>query len=555
MLYLIPGIILIVVIIFSLQQSFNSKKKELLEKISKGWGLPKEEYFHFPGIGRYAALDTESSFHEVPKQTLYDIDFFGLFAFVDRTTSKVGQQFLFKKLIHLSKPGETFSQEERVALFHTNKSLRESIQQELFRLGSSDAYSITSLMEDKLIQRPVWIRFLFVSILSIVIILLLSVYYPILLLCLMIPASVNMFIHYWNKNNTFQFSRSFPQLSLLVDVSSTILKLDTRFEDKSVAEDISLLRPFQRQMRLLGMVNEGGIRDDLGQIGSYFMELLKAFFLVEVYTLFHLTRELETKKTAVVNLFNYVGNIDLAISVASLRSGNLNTCRPQFIPSIKELRLKNIYHPLVRNCVKNDLTINGKSILITGSNMSGKSTFLRTIILNSILAQAINTCFADEFISPPLKQYSSILIDDNLFAGTSYYLEEVHVMGSLIKEVDSGNQNLFILDEVFKGTNTVERIASGKAILSYLNRKNNIAIVSTHDIELSDMLEKEFDLYHFTDSIENDKLHFDYKMKAGQLKTRNAIKLLEMSNYPKEITEEANRLSKSLTDSIKASKG
>ncbi len=554
MIYLIPGIILIVAIIFSLQQSFNSKKKELLEKISKGWGMPKEEYFHFPGIGRYAALDTESPFHEVPKQTLYDIDFFGLFAFVDRTTSKVGQQLLFKKLIHLSKPGETFSQEERVDLFHTNKTLRESVQQELFRLGSSDAYSIVNLMEEKLIERPVWIRFLFISLLSIVIILLLSIYYPILLLFLMIPASVNMFIHYWNKNNTFQFTRSFPQLSLLVDVSSKILKLDTRFDNKSVAEDISLLRPFQRQMRLLGMVNEGGIRDDLGQIGSYFMELLKAFFLIEVYTLFHLTRELETKKTAVVSLFNYVGNIDLAISVASLRSGNLRTCRPQFSQPVKEMRLKNIYHPLVGNCVKNDLTINGKSILITGSNMSGKSTFLRTIILNSILAQTINTCFADEFISPPLKQYSSILIDDNLFAGTSYYLEEVHVMGSLIKEVDSGNQNLFILDEVFKGTNTVERIASGKAILSYLNRKNNIAIVSTHDIELSDMLEKEFDLYHFTDSIENDKLHFDYKIKAGQLKTRNAIKLLEMSNYPKEITEEANRLSKSLTDSIKARK-
>ncbi|MBA4053390.1 MAG: DNA mismatch repair protein MutS, partial [Marivirga sp.] len=135
-----------------------------------------------------------------------------------------------------------------------------------------------------------------------------------------------------------------------------------------------------------------------------------------------------------------------------------------------------------------------------------------------------------------------------------YYFEEVKIMATLIKEVNAADQNLFILDEVFKGTNTTERIASAKAILSYLNRNNNIVIVSTHDIELSGMLNKEFDLYHFTDSIENDKLHFDFKIKAGPLKTRNAIKLLEMSDYPADIIEEATRLSKSLTESIKPHK-
>jgi DNA mismatch repair ATPase MutS len=145
-----------------------------------------------------------------------------------------------------------------------------------------------------------------------------------------------------------------------------------------------------------------------------------------------------------------------------------------------------------------------------------------------------------------LKQYSSIRIDDNLFQGKSYYFEEVSIMATLIAEVERPFQNLFILDEVFKGTNTIERIASSKAILSYLNRKNNIVIVATHDIELSEMLKSEYELYHFTETIENDILDFDHKIKSGQLKTRNAIKLLELSDYPLDIINEAKQISETL---------
>jgi len=174
--------------------------------------------------------------------------------------------------------------------------------------------------------------------------------------------------------------------------------------------------------------------------------------------------------------------------------------------------------------------------------MSGKSTFLRTLTINSILAQTIYTCFADEFTTPILKQYSSIRIDDNLFEGKSYYFQEVNIMASLLEKVETPFQNMFVLDEVFKGTNTVERIAAAKAILSYLNRKANIVIVSTHDIELADMLGKEYDLYHFTETVENSGLHFDHSIKAGQLRTRNAIKILELSNYPPEIIEEARQI-------------
>jgi DNA mismatch repair ATPase MutS len=190
------------------------------------------------------------------------------------------------------------------------------------------------------------------------------------------------------------------------------------------------------------------------------------------------------------------------------------------------------------------LNIDQKSILITGSNMSGKTTFIRTIALNSVLSQTIFTCFADEFITPFLKVFSSIRIDDNLVEGKSYFFEEVKTIDTLIQEISSSFQNLFILDEVFKGTNTVERVAAAKAVLHYLNKNKNIVLVSTHDLELSELLKEHYDLYHFEEQIVNEALSFDHLLKDGKLNTTNAIRLLELSGYPKEIIDEAKQLTK-----------
>ena len=96
------------------------------------------------------------------------------------------------------------------------------------------------------------------------------------------------------------------------------------------------------------------------------------------------------------------------------------------------------------------------------------------------------------------------------------------------------------MDEIFKGTNTIERISGGKAILSYLNKEKHTVLVSTHDIELTELLVKDnYDLYHFSEKIEDNNLFFDHKIKPGKLKTRNAIKILDLYKYPSEIIKEA----------------
>ena len=115
----------------------------------------------------------------------------------------------------------------------------------------------------------------------------------------------------------------------------------------------------------------------------------------------------------------------------------------------------------------------------------------------------------------------------------------------LIDASKEDNPCLFVLDEIFKGTNTVERISGGKAILSFLNKRKHTVLVSTHDIELTQLLEKDdYELFHFSEQIENQELIFDHKIKSGELKTRNAIKILELYKYPSEIIQEAKTVEK-----------
>ena len=543
--YLIFGLIGFIIVILVIHHVNKGRTKKKIEEIRKSWGNPKKESFDFDSISKYADTVKDSKFHRLTDQTIEDIDFYGLFAFIDRTTSKVGQQFLYKKLLEPT-DNTTDQSEVLINLFSTDKQLREEVQLELIKLNNNGAYYISSLLKDKLLEKPKWFNLLILDIIIVAGLVALSFKFPVLIIALIVPVTLNIFLHYWNKNNTFQFLRSFPQLNNLIYLSKVLIKKGNQFHDKSIEHSISNLKSFQQKVAFINFDNGTGIQSELSQIGTYLTELIKAIFLIEVFTLFRLTKELENKKASIQILFDYVGSIDSSISVASLRAGKIKTCIPTFIFCSKEFHAKGIFHPLIEDCVKNDLLINGKSILITGSNMSGKSTFLRTLAINSILAQTIYTCFADEFTSPILKQFSSIRIDDNLFDGKSYYFQEVNIMGSLLEQVESPYQNLFILDEVFKGTNTIERIAFAKAILSYLNRKENIVVVSTHDIELADMLDNEYDLYHFTELVEDNELHFDHSIKAGQLRTRNAIKILELSNYFVDIIREARQITTTL---------
>jgi MutS domain V len=429
--------------------------------------------------------------------------------------------------------------QNRVNFFEQNKQTRESVRWILTQLSNDKAYSITQLLQKKLPTTPKWFWWLQVDIAIVFLVIIGSFFNKGLLLFLLIPLFVNIALHYWNKSNSYIFSTSLSQFKILIKVSKQLLQLQLPIDNLEVVESLKKLQKFRTKSAILNFGDPTQL-NDFEALLYYTTNFIKSFFLVELFTFYSLINELQNKQSYINKLFSFVGSLDVAISIASLKI-NKTTCLPQFIEPSKQLVATNCYHPLIINCTTNSIQVNNKSVLITGSNMAGKTTFLRTILINSILAQTLHICFANEMQLPIVKQFSSIKINDNLLNNASYFFEEVNSM-SLLVDATLLHQNLFVLDEVFKGTNTVERIAAAKSILSYLNKQNNIVFVSTHDIELANLLDNCYNLYHFNETIHNNTLSFDYTIKPGKITTRNAIKILEISRFPKEIIDEANSL-------------
>ena len=238
-------------------------------------------------------------------------------------------------------------------------------------------------------------------------------------------------------------------------------------------------------------------------------------------------------------MYDIIGELDAAQAVASYREGLCHFTKPRFTDSSAELRIDGGYHPLIQEAVANTIAIKDKGILITGSNMSGKSTFLRTVGVNAILAQTIYTCFADKYEAKILRVSSSISKADDLTLGKSFYYLEAERLLKLMQFADSAIPSILIIDELLSGTNYIERLAASEAILEYLIKQNCLVVIATHDLDLAGKLINTYQCYHFTDRVTEEGLNFDYKLKDGITRTRNAIKLLEYLKYPQQIIGKA----------------
>jgi len=511
------------------------------------FGNLKVDSFDFEQIENYfRKKDHTTAFQTLSDKTCNDLDFQELFMFIDRTNSKVGQQYLYNKLrtipLHSSKNA---LHEKLIGEFTNNPDFRVSVQSQLSKLNEREVYYIASLFQDEILKPPKWyfiVPFLsFTSVLSFIMVF----FNPAFFIALLGLSLINIVIHFSNKKNLFNYFSSIPQLSKLNTVAQELFKNDSLKEiNPDLMKSAGVLNKVNNRMSVFNL--EAGIQSDQQMFFWAILEVVKIVFLIEPLFLFGTLKRIDTKRAEIEEVFLFVGEIDAIVSIASLRKGLTNFCTPKISDGQKRLFAQEVYHPLIENCVKNNLKVSDKSILLTGSNMSGKTSFIRTIALNVITGLTINTCFAEQFSMPRVRIYSAIRISDDLMNDKSYYFEEVITIKEMIDKSNSENLNLFLLDEIFKGTNTVERISAGKAVLSSLNKENNIVFVSTHDIELADLLKEEYDLYHFSEIVDHKTVDFDYKIKEGKLKNRNAIRILQINDYPESIIKEAIEISEVL---------
>ncbi|MDV6237437.1 DNA mismatch repair protein [Leptospira ellisii] len=204
---------------------------------------------------------------------------------------------------------------------------------------------------------------------------------------------------------------------------------------------------------------------------------------------------------------------------------------PQILPDGEKSAVsgKGIFHPLIPSSgrVSNpvDRTEEKNVVLITGSNMSGKTTYLRTLGVASILALAGGPAPAEEFSIPVLKVHTSMRNEDNLEEGISFFYAEVRRLSEIVKKVQrSETPHLVLLDEILKGTNTRERSLACKGILKELKKNRVIGFVTSHDLELAKV--DGVVLKHFQEEILDGVMHFDYRIRNGLVETSNALRIL-----------------------------
>lgn len=537
-------------IIFQIKYTFSqikfNRKKELNKRLKKSFGKLKDDFFDFDYIEKYfRKKDNSKAYQVLSDKTCNDLDFDDLFMFLDRTNSKVGQQYFYNNLriIQVNEKQAKLN-EEIIKELSENPELRISVQKKLEKLKHKDAYYISTLFQEEHLNPPKWfiaIKLLsFASLVSLV----LGFFNPIFFIVLLGIFCVNFVLHYWNKNNLAQYVGSIPQLLRLNNVASHLFT-NSLFKKLNpvLPKSIKLINEVKNRMSFFSL--EAKLQGEFEIIAWFVFEIFKTMFLLEPLLLFGVLKRLNTKRGEIESVFKFVGHIDMLISIASLRNGLETFCLP-IINDGNKIIAKDISHPLIFNCTTNSIEITEKSILLTGSNMSGKTSFIRAIGLNVITGFTINTCFAKSMTFPLLKVFSAIRISDDLMNDKSYYFEEVLTIKEMLNESENGNKNLFLLDEIFKGTNTVERISAGKSVLSALTKNDNKILVSTHDIELTDMLSNEYELYHFSETVNDNNIGFDYKLKDGKLKNRNAIRILEINDYPKEVVKEAIGIAKEL---------
>ena len=517
----------------------RKRKAKLLRELRSSWGFPRPSSSEtdFERIGLYDRLKPDKSSRRLDEKTWNDLNLDQIFECIDRTTSRVGQQFLFHLLRRPRFKEEPLIRFERLINRFNDVSLREGLQMELLRLSHKDALYLPYLFFEELPQFRRY-RFLFLTLSIAALASLVGAFFSTSFrFTAALLAMINIGVSLYCRSKLGAFIQPLRLLNVLIN---TCRRIAFRFEDSEISEhlqklktEVQTLSGLQRKTALLGMNRE------YDEVSSLIYEYLSMFFLLEVNCFAFAVDDLRQNRKSVLAIYEDLGYLDAAISIASVRSYDTSFTKPIFVEPMKACRLKQIFHPLLVSPVPNDLTVNKSSILLTGSNMSGKSTFIRTLGVNAILAQTIHTCFAQEYQAPFLDVKASMGSNDDLMESKSHYLSEVESIRLLVASAKSGRQSLFLIDELFRGTNTIERVASAKAILEYLNAGDNIVMAATHDIELAELLDHQYKSYHFRENIQDQKMDFDYKIREGTSSTRNAIAILDLFGYPKPVVARA----------------
>lgn len=512
-------------------------KKSTLRFIQNWWGKENEdEEIRLASLEEIFVKMMRKDDWILDDLTWNDLDMNRNFYKMNRTLSMPGQQQLYNMLRVLVFNEEELKRRGRmIEFFQYNKEQREQLLCILHYLSKEDYDGAASLLYKGAPELPSirsWVLpALFGMIASLVSIPFMGVRAVVLVAIFFI---MNMVIH--NKINRYTEAAmpGIRYITRMLIAAREICALQLPELDHGYniffAKVVDKCQVILRKNRTLAK----GPSDPLG-LSEYF----KIMFLTEARAYIRTSAYIEEFAPALRTLYRRLGELDAFQAMASVRRGMRQCCRPEFVQQPDYFSAAAMGHPMLKGAVCNDITIDGKNVVLTGSNMSGKSTFLRTIGLNVILAQTFYMAMAKQYRASFFNVLSSISPSDDMMEGRSYYMAEAEALLRMVNMVDEERYSLLLIDEIFRGTNPTERVAAASSLLTYLSEHQCLVIVATHDIEITENVKDHYDQYHFSENVTKDSLSFDYLLKPGVLKKPNGIRILEYLGYPEEITERA----------------
>ena len=459
--------------------------------------------------------------------TWTDLDLDRLFRRINPRLSTSGEQYLYYLLRAPAMDGETWCARQAMAeLAAGDPERRLALQLILSRLGCTRRadLALSFAPEERGIGH-------FLCYLSLGLL-------PLLLALLALPLAaamglLNLTIHEFLKRRV---QREFDTVNYASGMILALRRIQ-KLRDPELDRVLSGAYPALERLRSVLWVGQiGGMQESIA-------ELFTGVFLLDLLAYEFLRRKLHRCREELFTVHEQLGRIDAAIAVASYRQSLKGACcAPEldFQAAAPYLSIRGLRHPLLSHAVPNDLETR-RSVLLTGSNASGKSTFLRSVLLCAVMAQSLGICPAEHYRAPAFRILSSMALRDDLLSGESYYIVETRSLKRILDAAEGTPPLLCVVDEVLRGTNTVERIAASCEVLRAIPQGNALCLAATHDGELCSLLEGRYAMYHFTETVGAREMTFDYRLRPGPATSRNAIRLLELLGFPEPVVEGARR--------------
>lgn len=542
--YLVLACVIVLIILFVfIKGIFDEKQKEkkFIQDLYQNYGqFPNREYEinQYNSIRKYFDKHKDGFF--IDDITWNNLDMDAVFMQMNHTYSSAGEEYLYYTLrTPFMEEAPLKSREEKVRYFMENEEERVKMQVLFAKTGKTGKFSLYDYLDYlDAVENISNGKHYFCIIAFLISILLIFVNGSLGLLLTIGIICYNMVTYFRSKGDIEPYIVSFGYIMRMLSMAEQIIKTDVPVlvnEQNELKQLIKKFNKFKRGSHWLMAPNRmNGAGDPL----SILMDYIRMMFHTDIIQFNKMMRELRGHKEDVDGIVGIAGSIETAIAIGAYRTSLEEYCVPEFSNGIL---LEDGYHPLIQNPVKNSIET-GKGVLLTGSNASGKSTFLKTMAVNAILAQTIYTCAAKRYRGEFYHIYTSMALRDSLGNGESYYIVEIKSLKRIIDAGGKGQRILCFVDEVLRGTNTVERIAASTQILRSFAGKNTMCFAATHDIELTRLLEEDYENYHFEEEVKDGDVLFNYELQKGRARTRNAIKLLGVMGYETDIIKKADKM-------------